>query len=186
MTVLYWTRPSKQRDAAGHWVDSGRRRPTKVHVSPDGATTACGSLVPAEAVTILAVTEDWHEHTNCYNCAYRLWPKHAPLGYICPNNGEDFPPRRECPQYPGRGHDARSCPSDTEPTRFPTDSLAPVRRRRAAAQDEGNPDPDRIRRWRIPNPYSLESCAHCRKPLTIGELISIEYEAGVMHDRCCS
>lgn len=186
MTVLYWTRPTKQRDATGRWVDSDRRTPTKVHVSPDAATTACGSTIPAEAVTILAVTPDWHEHTNCYNCAYRLWPEHAPPGYLRPHNGEDFPPRRECPQHPGRGHDAQSCPSHPEATRLSTDSPPPYQRPRPPAQDDGNPDPDRIRRWRIPNPYPAAYCVSCGDPLTVGELISIEYELGVMHARCCT
>ncbi|MGE0346601.1 MAG: hypothetical protein AB7N73_12365 [Gemmatimonadales bacterium] len=185
MTVLYWTRQTRKRDDAGGWADSDRRTATKVHVSPDGATTACGSLVPAEA-TILGVTADWHEHTNCYNCAYRLWPEHAPPGYVRPDNGEDFPPRRECPQHPGRGHDARSCPSHTELRTDSPPADRSRRRPRPAGQDVGNPDPDRIRRWRIPNPYEVAYCVACGEALTVGELISIEYELGVMHARCCS
>lgn len=51
-------------------------------------------------------------------------------------------------------------------------------------QDPGNPAPDRIRRWHIPNPYDDEYCQDCGDELTRGELINIEYEGGVMHAAC--
>ncbi|MFC3986650.1 hypothetical protein [Streptosporangium jomthongense] len=65
----------------------------RVHVSVDGARTACGSDIPEHA-TVKAETVEWHLHTNCYNCAYRLWPSYAPPGYIRPANSGDFPIRR--------------------------------------------------------------------------------------------
>jgi len=51
-------------------------------------------------------------------------------------------------------------------------------------QDPGNPDPELIRRWHIPNPYNGERCTGCMELLVHGELINIEYEAGVMHAAC--
>lgn len=51
-------------------------------------------------------------------------------------------------------------------------------------QDPGNPDPGLIRRWHIPNPYNGERCTGCQELLVQGELINIEYEAGVMHATC--
>lgn len=51
-------------------------------------------------------------------------------------------------------------------------------------QDHENPDPDRIRRWHIDNPYEGERCAACGEPLLRSDLINIEYEAGVMHAEC--
>jgi hypothetical protein len=47
-----------------------------------------------------------------------------------------------------------------------------------------NPDPQRIRRWHIANPYPDEECAGCDEPIARGELINIEFEAGVMHAAC--
>lgn len=76
----------------------------KIHVSEDGVKTACGFLVPVRATRTIP-TVDWHKYTNCYNCAYRLWPKHGPAGYLCPANGKDFPIRKACPH----GRDARAC-----------------------------------------------------------------------------
>jgi len=40
------------------------------------------------------------------------------------------------------------------------------------------------RRWHIPCPYDHERCALCDEDLARGELINIEYEAGVMHAAC--
>jgi hypothetical protein len=68
----------------------------KLHVTRDGVRTGCGALVPHTATRTIA-TLDWHLHTNCYNCAYRLWPRQGPPGYIRPGNGADFPPRRRQP-----------------------------------------------------------------------------------------
>ncbi|GIJ28287.1 hypothetical protein Vqi01_34490 [Micromonospora qiuiae] len=80
----------------------------KVHVSQDGIKTWCGALVP-DTATRTVPTVDWHQHTNCYNCAYRLWPLHAPPGYLRPANGQDFPIRRACPH----GGDPRACSTCT-------------------------------------------------------------------------
>ena len=96
MTVVYWTKPEKRRDAEGTWADTGGQVATRVHVSRDAESCVCGPAIPSDA-TIVAVTADWHELTTCYNCAYRLWPDHAPPGYVRPCNSQDYPPRRECP-----------------------------------------------------------------------------------------
>jgi hypothetical protein len=103
MTVLSWTSQARRQDGSPYG------RPTKRHVSVDGAVTVCGFTVPQDAATV-AVTPGWHELANCYNCVYRLWPDHAPPGYARPASGSDFPLRRECPHSPGRGADPRSCP----------------------------------------------------------------------------
>ncbi|MEV4826481.1 hypothetical protein [Micromonospora sp. NPDC049274] len=76
----------------------------KKHVSQDGIKSWCGALVPATATRTLP-TVDWHRHTDCYNCAYRLWSLHAPPGYLRPADGKDFPIRRACPH----GGDPRAC-----------------------------------------------------------------------------
>ncbi|MGV9778829.1 hypothetical protein [Streptosporangium sp. NPDC003464] len=34
------------------------------------------------------------EYTDCYNCAYRLWPSYGPAGCVRPVNSDDFPIRR--------------------------------------------------------------------------------------------
>lgn len=68
---------------------------TTLHTTIDGIRTGCGVLIP-ESATLTRSTDEWFLHTNCYNCAYRLWPKHGPADYICPHNGKDFPPRRKC------------------------------------------------------------------------------------------
>ncbi|MFC3994008.1 hypothetical protein [Actinoplanes siamensis] len=80
-------------------VKSGKR-----HATRDGATTGCGALIPATAV-VTRPTLDWHLVTNCYNCAYRLWPTEGPADYLCPSNGSDFPPTRKCPH----GRHPRAC-----------------------------------------------------------------------------
>jgi hypothetical protein len=178
LTVVYWTNPVRQRQDDGMWTASGRTQPTKMHVTRDGVQTVCTYPVPDGAV-VVAVTPDWHEHANCYNCVYRLWPDHAPAGYVRPRNGQDFPLRRECPHSPGRGMDPLFCP---ECTPRPASSAAPPPPRRAA--DAGNPAPGIIRRWHIPCPYDHERCALCGEDLTRGELINIEYEAGVVHAAC--
>ena len=94
MTVVYWAKPLKQRQG-GPGADTGRTKPTKLHVSLDGEQIVCGYLIQDGAV-VVAVTPDWHEHANCYNCVYRLWPDHTSAGYVRPRNGRDFPLRREC------------------------------------------------------------------------------------------
>jgi hypothetical protein len=178
MTVLYWTRPRERRDGSSY------DQPTKQHVSIDGAATVCGYDVPQDAA-VVAVTPDWHKFATCYNCVYRLWTDHAPPGYVRPASGSDFPLRRECPHLPGRGRDPLACPDCTPPPA--ARPAAPAAVRRAAgrtARDPGNPAPDVIRRWHIPCPYDHESCALCGKKLARGELVNIEYEAGVMHAAC--
>ena len=111
MTVVCWANPVRQRQD-GMWAETGQTQPTKLHVTRDGAQTVCGFPVRDDAV-VVAVTPDWHEHANCYNCVYRLWPDEAPAGYVRPRNGQDFPLRRECPHSPGRGMDPESCPTCT-------------------------------------------------------------------------
>ncbi|MEV4773115.1 hypothetical protein [Micromonospora humida] len=81
-----------------------RWKPGKIHVSQNGIKTWCGSLVP-DTATRTVPTVDWHLHTNCYNCAYRLWPQHAPTGYLRPADGKDFPIPKACPH----GQRARGC-----------------------------------------------------------------------------
>ena len=68
----------------------------RLHVSEDGVKTVCGWLVPAQATRTIP-TVDWHKHTNCYNCTYRLWPNHGPTGYLRPTSSKDFPIRKACP-----------------------------------------------------------------------------------------
>jgi hypothetical protein len=75
------------------------------HVSRDGGIkTACGHLVP-ERATVTRETPDWHEYTNCFNCAYRLWPEHGPAGYLKPHSSSGFPIRKACPH----GYRAEGC-----------------------------------------------------------------------------
>lgn len=54
----------------------------------------------------------------------------------------------------------------------------------ARTVDPGNPNPQYFRRWHIDNPYESEECTFCGELLTLGELINIEYEAGVTHAAC--
>ncbi|MFC7593675.1 hypothetical protein ACFQYP_65630, partial [Nonomuraea antimicrobica] len=79
MRIVTWTRPD-YRQEDGRWVATGTQSQRRIHVSLDGQHTVCGSQIPDHATTE-ATTADWHLHTNCYNCAYRLWPEHAPAGY---------------------------------------------------------------------------------------------------------
>ena len=133
------------------------------------------SAIPPNAV-IVAVTSDWHELTTCYNCAYRLWPDHAPPGYLRPRNGADFPLRRECPHLPGAGRDPAVCPICTPPVGGS-----------AAATPEADGPTDGLgvlRRWIIPTPYAVARCGACGLPIPAGELITIEDEDGVVHARC--
>jgi hypothetical protein len=178
LTVVCWTNKVRQRQDGGMWEDSGRTQPTKLHVTRDGMQTVCGYPVRDGAV-VVAVTPDWHEHANCYNCVYRLWPDQAPAGFVRPRNGQDFPLRRECPHSPGQGTDPQYCP---ECTPRPASPPGPPPPRWAA--DAGNPAPHIIRRWHIPCPYDHEHCALCGQDVTRGELINIEYEAGVTHAAC--
>ncbi len=131
MTVVRWSNPVKQRQG-GMWADTGQTQPTKLHVTRDGERTVCGYPIGDGAV-VVAVTADWYEHANCYNCAYRLWPDQAPAGFVRPRNGQDFPPRRECPHSPGRGVDPATCPVCTPRSAVP--AAVPLPRR---ACDEGN------------------------------------------------
>ena len=183
MTVICWTNPVRQRQD-GMWAETGQTQPTKLHVTRDGVQTVCGFPVKDDAV-VIAVTPDWHEHANCYNCVYRLWPDQAPAGYVRPCNGQDFPLRRECPHSPGRGMDPESCPTCTPRPASAGQAGSPGGQQPPRqARDEGNPAPDIIRRWHIPCPYDHERCALCGEDLARGELINIEYEAGVMHAAC--
>ncbi|GAA3702558.1 hypothetical protein GCM10022224_080490 [Nonomuraea antimicrobica] len=92
MRIVTWTRPD-YRQEDGRWVATGTQSQRRIHVSLDGQHTVCGSQIPDHATTE-ATTADWHLHTNCYNCAYRLWPEHAPAGYERPTSSRDFPLRR--------------------------------------------------------------------------------------------
>jgi hypothetical protein len=90
MTIVHWhRRPRRGPDV----LPPGGDRRSKVHVSLTGARTACGAYIPVDA-TVVAVTADWHLHTDCYNCASKLWVHYAPEGYQRPVNGSDFPMRR--------------------------------------------------------------------------------------------
>ncbi|MEU6721603.1 hypothetical protein ABZ897_60055 [Nonomuraea sp. NPDC046802] len=91
MTIVTWTRPA-YRQEEGRWVATGAASQRRIHVSLDSEHTVCGSQIPDHATT-MATTTDWHLHTNCYNCAYRLWPEHAPDGYERPTSSRDFPLR---------------------------------------------------------------------------------------------
>jgi hypothetical protein len=76
MTVVYWANPLKQRQG-GLGADTGRTKPTKLHVSRDGEQTVCGYLIQDGAV-VVDVTPDWHEHANCYNKG------NLPRGWLLP------------------------------------------------------------------------------------------------------
>ncbi|MFI6031634.1 hypothetical protein [Amycolatopsis magusensis] len=90
-----------------------------MHISEDGLTTVCGSVIRPDRARILHETTSWAGHVNCYNCAYR----HTPPGYLAPCSSKDFPLRRECPNHPGRGLAADSChmcdPSTLRPQNWP-------------------------------------------------------------------
>ena len=184
MTVLSWTRPARRRDGTPY------DRVTKRHVSIDGTATVCGYDIPQSA-TVMAVTPDWHELTTCYNCAYRLWPDHAPPGYVRPVSGSDFPPRRECPHHPGHGRDPRSCATCTPPAAAAVPTavrLAGAPAARRTPRDPGHPAPDVIRRWHIPLPLRLQGRLRALRAggqdLARGELVNNEYQGGVMHAAC--
>lgn len=177
MTVVRWTSPGNGNHPP---------RQTSNHVTIDGIKTVCSRDVRPDATVIATV--NWYLHATCYNCVYRLWADHAPPGYVRPADGKDFPLRAECPHRPGEGIDPRSCPScPPEPRRRPeprpNQGFNPPPGRRKP-RDPGNPDPAVIRRWHIDNPYNHETCALCGEHLDYGELINIEYEAGVMHAAC--
>lgn len=181
MTVVCW-KPT--RSQCGGWAGTGDVRPGKLHVSRDGVRTVDGFDVPRDA--IVAVTPDSHKHAACYNCVYRLWPDHAPEGYLRPVDGQDFPLRRECPHAPGSGRDPRSCAACTPGHRQPLRDQFSSRPRGRVTSPGSNPHPAVIRKWHIPSPYSTEMCAACGHHIEPGELINVEYEAGVMHAACSS
>lgn len=147
MTVVFWARPDKRREAEGVETESAKRPPTRVHVSRGGSSSACGSSVPPDA-TIVAVTPDWHELTTCYNCAYRLWVEHAPPGFVRPRNSQDFPPRRECPHHPGEGRDPESCPRCTSGS---DESAGRDTALLGTMPPQSNDDPDELRPQVSPN-----------------------------------
>ncbi|MEV0271136.1 hypothetical protein AB0H43_20340 [Hamadaea sp. NPDC050747] len=160
----------------------------KIHVSMDGIKTACGALIPQQA-TISRPTVEWHLHTNCYNCAYRLWDKHGPADYFRPSNGSDFPLRKKCPH----GRDRRSCvvctpsaaqnwpcpngctdPADHDPLRTYTKCTVWPRLREAGPDGrclQGCESTERA--IRAANPRMIFDladsaamyCHHCRKPV---------------------
>lgn len=181
MTVLCW-KPVRNQGSGGR-AGTGDARPGKLHVSRDGLTTVDGLDVPQDAI-VVAATPDWHKHATCYNCVYRLWPDHAPEGYVRPVDGQDFPLRRECPHAPGRGRDPRSCAACTPGQGQPLCDQLLFRPRARVASPGGNPDPAVIRKWHIPSPYRAEPCVVCGQDIEPGELINIEYEAGVIHASC--
>lgn len=92
MTIVTWTKAVWRR-VEGRYTETEQRAQVKVHVGVDGARTACGSDIPEHA-TVTTRTAEWYLHTNCYNCAYRLWPSYGPVGYVRPVNSGDFPIRR--------------------------------------------------------------------------------------------
>jgi hypothetical protein len=38
--------------------------------------------------------------------------------------------------------------------------------------------------WRIPSPYEHAHCAFCGEDIAWGELVNIDYQAGVVHALC--
>lgn len=127
LTIVRWGRPRHARRGRGPAQVS---RVSKVHVSLTGARTVCGAYVPAHA-TVVAVTADWHLHTDCYTCTTRLWVHYAPCGYQRPINGSDFPLRRVGqPLRRARGRLARA-PAWQEAL-FPLEVDRPGHDRRAA------------------------------------------------------
>ncbi|GAA3852312.1 hypothetical protein GCM10022243_17460 [Saccharothrix violaceirubra] len=82
-----------------------RWRSGRIHISTDGRTTVCGSVIRPDRARIPDDGTAWAEQVDCYNCAYR----YTPPGYIGPTSGRDFPLKRECPAHPGRGQAAGSC-----------------------------------------------------------------------------
>jgi hypothetical protein len=153
----------------------------KLHVTRDGIKTGCGSLVPATA-TVTRATLDWHLHTNCYNCAYRLWGAQGPAEYLCPSNGSDFPPRRRdqprAPQPPQNWPCPRGCtnPADHDALlRYPKCTVFPVRR--DAGPDGrcagGCESTDKAMRWANPDMFfdladsASMTCYHCEGPVCV-------------------
>lgn len=113
-------------DIAAHEPTTGHRpvrvvrwRNGRLHISEDGLTTVCGSVIRPDRARVLHEITDWAEHVNCYNCAYR----HTPPGYLQPRSGKDFPLKQECQNHPGRGLAADSCfmcdPSTLRPRDWP-------------------------------------------------------------------
>jgi len=71
-------------------------KPSKRHITLNGEVTHCGTAIPDDATFKPVTLERWPMYTDCYNCAYRLWPDYGPADYIRPKNSADFPPRRIC------------------------------------------------------------------------------------------
>ena len=148
MTVVCWTNPVRQRQD-GIWAETGQTQPTKLHVTRDGVQTVCGFPVKDDAV-VVAVTPDWHEHANCYNCVYRLWPDQAPAGYVRPRNGQDFPLRPGVPPLPRPGHGPGVVP----------DLHAPPGQRRACREPRRRSCPAPGTRRGEPGPGHHQALAH--------------------------
>lgn len=88
MCVATWTRTRSNPNTGNSYEEATRR-----HITLDGEATRCGAQIPDDAELTPVALDKWHLHTNCYNCAYRLWELYGPPGYIRPENGKDFPPR---------------------------------------------------------------------------------------------
>lgn len=131
MTVVRWSNPVKQRQG-GMWADTGQTQPTKLHVTRDGERTVCGYPIGDGAV-VVAVTADWYEHANCYNCAYRLWPDQAPAGFVRPRKWPRFPATPRVPALSWPGSRPGDLPGCTPRSAVP--AAVPLPRR---ACDEGN------------------------------------------------
>ncbi|GAB3411577.1 hypothetical protein [Flindersiella endophytica] len=130
LTIVRWSRSRHGPDSGGGGPAPGERS-SKIHVSLTGARTVCGAYIPADAV-VLAVTPDWHLHTDCYNCSAKLWVHYAPAGYQRPINGSDFPIRRSG-QSPGPiGGRRRARPLAWQDPLFPLEVDGPDQQRRAA------------------------------------------------------
>lgn len=141
---------------------------------PGCSRTVCGSEVPDHA-TVMAPTVDWHLHTNCYNCAYRLWPDHRLVGCLRPANGRDFPLRTECPHHQGRGIDAKGCITCTSAAarNWPCPAAAPTgwRSDRRAAP-AGRPGNGRGRPGAAAGPAPLPGASARRPPCAArGEIV---------------
>jgi hypothetical protein len=171
----------------------------KIHVSVDAIKTGCGALIPQQA-TISRATVEWYLHTNCYNCAYRLWDKHGADDYIRPVDGSDFPPRKKCPH----GGDKRWCvrctpsaaqnwpcpngctnPLDHDPmNRYTKCTVRPPTRRTGPDGRclQGCESTQRAIRAANPNLYldladsAISTCYHC------GQRVCMRCQAGPVND----
>src|SRR2546422_1025027 len=77
MCVATWTRTRSSPNTGNSYEE-----PTRRHITLDGESTRCGAQIPDDAELTPVALDKWHLHTNCYNCAYRLWELYGPPRYI--------------------------------------------------------------------------------------------------------